>query len=80
LTAREAARLASVLPNPRRFNPSRDSKFVENRSEKIYDIMVRRGIVIPEYEDVMSEPEKIEEEGMKKAEEQSQPDNKEITD
>ncbi len=80
LTAREAARLASVLPNPRRFNPSGDSKFVENRSEKIYEIMVRRGIVIPEYEEVMSGPEKIEGEGVKQPEEQSQSDDKETTD
>jgi monofunctional biosynthetic peptidoglycan transglycosylase len=80
LTAREAARLASVLPNPRRFSPSRDSKFVENRSEKIYEIMVRRGIVIREYEEVMSEPEKIEEEGPKQPEEQSRSDDKERTD
>jgi len=79
LTAREAARLASVLPNPRRFNPAGDSKFVENRSEKIYDIMVRRGIVIPEYEDVMSEPESIESEDLKQPQEQLQSDYKETT-
>jgi monofunctional biosynthetic peptidoglycan transglycosylase len=41
LSAEEAAKLAAVLPNPRRFNP----------------IVVRRGIVIPEYEELMSEPE-----------------------
>ena len=62
LTAREAARLASVLPNPRKFNPAGSSKFVENRSERIYQIMVRRGIVIQEFEDVMSEPQKADEE------------------
>jgi len=61
LTAREAARLASVLPNPRKFNPTGTSKFVENRSERIYQIMVRRGIVIPEYEEVMSEPQNADE-------------------
>lgn len=61
LTAREAARLASVLPNPRKFNPAGSSKFVENRSERIYQIMVRRGIVIPEYEEVMSEPQNADE-------------------
>ena len=62
LTAREAARLASVLPNPRKFNPAGSSKFVENRSERIYQIMVRRGIVIQEFEDVMNEPKKADEE------------------
>jgi monofunctional biosynthetic peptidoglycan transglycosylase len=56
LTAKEAARLASVLPNPRRFDPTGTSKFVESRSDLIYQIMVRRGIVIPEYEEVMSGP------------------------
>jgi monofunctional biosynthetic peptidoglycan transglycosylase len=62
LTAKEAARLASVLPNPRKFNPAGSSKFVENRSERIYQIMVRRGIVIQEFEDVMNEPKKADEE------------------
>jgi monofunctional biosynthetic peptidoglycan transglycosylase len=49
----EAARLASVLPNPRRYNPLGISKYMENRSRIIYNIMVKRGIVIPEYEEVM---------------------------
>ncbi|MEW6117773.1 MAG: monofunctional biosynthetic peptidoglycan transglycosylase [Nitrospirota bacterium] len=52
----EAARLASVLPNPRRFNPLGNSRYVENRSRIIYNIMVRRGIVIPAYEEVMEPP------------------------
>ncbi|MEI8173443.1 MAG: monofunctional biosynthetic peptidoglycan transglycosylase [Deltaproteobacteria bacterium] len=60
LTAKEAARLASVLPNPRKFDPTGESRFVEGRSERIYQIMVRRGIVIPEYEEVMSEPPQTE--------------------
>jgi len=60
LTAKEAARLASVLPNPRKFDPTGESKFVEGRSDRIYQIMVRRGIVIPEYEEVMSEPAQTE--------------------
>jgi len=51
----EAARLAAVLPNPRRFRADRDSKYVERRSRIIYDIMVRRGIVVPEYEEVLGE-------------------------
>lgn len=77
LTAKEAARLASVLPNPRRLNPAGDSRYVENRSEKIYEIMVRRGIVIPEYDEVMSE--KIESEDPAQPGEQLQTDNKEVT-
>jgi monofunctional glycosyltransferase len=57
LTAEEAARLASVLPNPIRFNPTGDKRFVLARSKAIYRIMARRGIVIPEYEEVMHGPE-----------------------
>lgn len=56
LTAQEAARLAAVLPNPRRFNPTGSSRLVTGRAERIYQIMVRRGIVIPEYEELMAEP------------------------
>jgi len=59
LSAREAARLAAVLPNPRRFNPLGSSKYVLNRSERIYRIMARRGIIIPDYEAVMKEPEEV---------------------
>lgn len=54
LNAREAAKLASVLPNPRRYRPNGSSRYVEIRSEKIYNIMVRRGIVIPEYEELIN--------------------------
>jgi len=60
LTAREAARLAAVLPNPLRFNPTGTSKYVEARAERIYEIMVKRGVVIPEYEEMLSELQRIE--------------------
>ncbi|RJQ45658.1 MAG: monofunctional biosynthetic peptidoglycan transglycosylase [Nitrospiraceae bacterium] len=50
LGTEESARLASVLPNPRRYNPVGASRYVENRSRLIYDIMVRRGIVTEEYD------------------------------
>jgi len=59
LSAREAAQLAAVLPNPRRYHPLGSSKFARNRSERIYRIMVRRGIIIPDYEAVMKEPEEV---------------------
>ena len=49
----ESARLAAVLPNPRKYNPLSHSKFVVHRSRIFYDIMVRRGIVIPAFEEVM---------------------------
>lgn len=51
----EAARLAAVLPNPRKFNPLGGSRYVESRSRLIYRIMERRGIVVPEYEEVSGE-------------------------
>lgn len=51
----EAATLAVVLPNPRRYKPNGTSRYVENQSEKIYQIMVRRGIVIQEYEEVIND-------------------------
>lgn len=48
----EASRLAAVLPNPRKFNPLGSSRYVVNRAGLIYNIMVRRGIVVPELEEV----------------------------
>lgn len=55
LTAREAATLAAVIPNPRRYRTDGTSRYVGNQSERIFQIMVRRGIVIPEYDEVISE-------------------------
>ena len=52
----EAARLAAVLPNPRRYSVNGDSRYVQKRAGIIYDIMVKRGIVIPEYEETMKAP------------------------
>lgn len=52
LSPEEASRLAAVLPNPRKYNPSGEQRYVVKRSSLIYDIMVRRGIVIPEYREV----------------------------
>ena len=57
ITPEEAARLAAVLPNPHRYSPVVPSGYVRNRSRIIYKVMVRRGIVMPEYEEVMR-PEK----------------------
>jgi monofunctional biosynthetic peptidoglycan transglycosylase len=51
LTPEEAARLAAVLPNPRKYNPTGTSRYVANRSRIIYNIMVKRGIVEPEFEE-----------------------------
>ena len=40
-----------MLPNPRKYNPMGTSRYVANRSRIIYNIMVKRGIVEPEYEE-----------------------------
>jgi len=55
LTARQASRLASILPNPRRYKPNSESRYMEDQSERIYQIMVGQGIVIPEYDEVITE-------------------------
>jgi monofunctional biosynthetic peptidoglycan transglycosylase len=44
LTSLQAARLAAVLPNPRKYSPVRDQKYVVNRARRIHNIMTRRGI------------------------------------
>lgn len=56
LTGKEAARLAAVLPNPIKYNPTGNQKYVKNRARIIYKIMKRRGIVIPQYQEVMAPP------------------------
>jgi monofunctional biosynthetic peptidoglycan transglycosylase len=56
LTAREAAALAVVLPSPLRYNPVGGSRYVESRTEAVYRIMVRRGIAIPDYDEMLNEP------------------------
>ena len=50
LTPEEASRLASVLPNPKKYSPTGRSRYVEKRSGVIYNIMVKRGIVKEEYD------------------------------
>lgn len=57
LTAEEAARLAVMLPSPLKYQRLGASRYLENRAAVIYSIMVRRGIVIPEYEDATRESE-----------------------
>ncbi|MEK7772856.1 MAG: monofunctional biosynthetic peptidoglycan transglycosylase [Deltaproteobacteria bacterium] len=51
LTPMDAARMAVVLPNPRRLLASGDQRYVNARANIIYNIMVRRGIVAPEFDD-----------------------------
>jgi monofunctional biosynthetic peptidoglycan transglycosylase len=57
LSPQEATRLAAILPNPRKFSPLGSQKYVVNRSNLIYNIMVRRGIVVPEYQEIEQEKE-----------------------
>ncbi|MFH2013038.1 MAG: monofunctional biosynthetic peptidoglycan transglycosylase [Pseudomonadota bacterium] len=80
LTAEESASLAAVLPNPKKYSPTGKSKYVLNRSAIIYRIMIRRGIVIPEYEEVMNESDEGLEESSEISEEQQEPDNQNNTD
>ncbi len=50
LTPQQAARLAAVLPNPRKYDPIGTQRYVLNRSGHILKIMIRRGIVEEEFE------------------------------
>lgn len=54
LSSMEAARLASVLPNPIRFSAVGDQKYVTFRSNLIHSIMVRRGVAVEGFEEVMA--------------------------
>lgn len=56
LTAEEAAKLAAILPNPIRFKVDGTSQYTERRAKIIYNIMVKRGIVVPDYEEVIKTP------------------------
>jgi monofunctional biosynthetic peptidoglycan transglycosylase len=50
LTPWEAARLAVVLPSPRKLNPAGSQRYVESRAEVIYNIMQKRGVIPAEFE------------------------------
>jgi monofunctional glycosyltransferase len=56
LTAQEASRLVAVLPNPRKYLVNSNSHYVERRAGIIYRIMLRRGIVVEDYEEAAREP------------------------
>jgi monofunctional biosynthetic peptidoglycan transglycosylase len=59
LTPEESARMAAVLPNPRKYLATGSQPYVTNRARVIYDIMVKRGIVIHEYEEVQETEEEL---------------------
>ena len=52
LTPFEATRLAAILPSPKRYNPLGDQSYVTTRADDIYNIMIQRGIIAPEYEEI----------------------------
>ncbi|MGZ5207786.1 MAG: monofunctional biosynthetic peptidoglycan transglycosylase [Sulfuricurvum sp.] len=54
LTAREASRLAAVLPNPITYNATGNQKYVKNRARIIYKTMKRRGVIQSIYKEVMT--------------------------
>lgn len=56
LSARQASRLAAVLPNPLKYSPLNPTGYVRKRAQRIYAIMKRRGIVLPDYREVMALP------------------------
>lgn len=58
LSPGEAARLASILPMPRRFNPSiiRASAYLDERSQEILTIMQKRGLMSPEDQEPATPP------------------------
>lgn len=56
LSAQQASRLAAVLPNPLKYSPVGSSRYVRVRATHIYAIMKRRGIVLPDYKEVMTLP------------------------
>lgn len=60
LTAREASRLAAVLPNPIKYNPTGNQKYVKNRARIIYKTMKRRGVIQSIYKEVMNVPKNEE--------------------
>lgn len=59
LTAREASRLVAVLPNPIKYNPTGNQKYVKNRARIIYKTMQRRGVIQAAFQEVMT-PKKEE--------------------
>ncbi|MFA6472154.1 MAG: monofunctional biosynthetic peptidoglycan transglycosylase [Candidatus Latescibacterota bacterium] len=58
----EAARLAAVLPNPRKYSARNPSKYIENRAQRIYSIMAHRDSSIYDLNEIRendTEPDKL---------------------
>ncbi len=56
LDPQEACRLAAVLPNPLRFSPVGDSRFVVTRADVIYAVMQRRDKGLSIWEELQEDP------------------------
>jgi monofunctional biosynthetic peptidoglycan transglycosylase len=58
LAPAEAARLAAILPMPRRFSPDiiRNSTYLDERSQEILTIMQKRGEMNPEEQEPLTSP------------------------
>jgi monofunctional biosynthetic peptidoglycan transglycosylase len=59
LNAEQAAKLATVLPNPNIYSPVKPDRYVQRRSAIIYKIMVKRGIVMPDFEEAMNPAKEV---------------------
>lgn len=63
----ESALLAASLPNPYRYRPDGPSRYVQKRAKFIYDIMVKRGIVIQEYDELIKNQEGLSPDSVREA-------------
>ena len=52
LTAAQAARLAAVLPNPRRYRADASTGYIVRRADRILSIMARRGVANSVFEEL----------------------------
>jgi monofunctional biosynthetic peptidoglycan transglycosylase len=53
LSPEQSARLAVILPNPRKYRPDGSSRYVERQAQRILSIMARRGEIIEGYDEIM---------------------------
>lgn len=61
LTAEQAARLAAVLPNPRRYRADASTGYIVRRANGILSIMARRGVAASVFDELSNESEKKDE-------------------
>ncbi|MFN4196860.1 MAG: monofunctional biosynthetic peptidoglycan transglycosylase [Caldimicrobium sp.] len=74
LTPWESARLAAVLPNPLKYNPLSNQKYVERRTKIIYNIMKQRNIIKEDYREIEKEiNDKEEKTNLSESTDQSNP-------